>query len=387
MVVRMSTVNDPTADDFHIQVSSRDSNELATALAAWLPTVIASQAPPVVTAAGASDANGMSSETIAVQASWPGDDLPDARWILRMAPAAQDVPVFRQYRLDHQYEVMRLVGELTDVPVPTVVALEPTGDILGEPFFLMEECAGVVPPDVLPYTCGGNWLADAPVEQQRALQDATVRVIAGIHSVPAGTCEFLNETMPQGDSDLRRQFAWLVDWYEFAAGDIGRSGLIDRAIEWLESNFPEDVAASESVVTWGDARIGNIMYEDFVPAAVLDWEMATRAPRELDVAWGIALHRFFQFVTGVKGHHIACLDGNGLAGARVASRAGGAILDRKRAEATQFHAIAGCQRVGDLVQDCIYDIFDIPVIEMRITGRDDLHQFRLYHADPLNFLM
>ena len=53
----------------------------------------------------------------------------------------RDVPVFRQYRLDHQYEVMRLVGELTDVPVPTVVALEPTGDILGEPFFLMEECA------------------------------------------------------------------------------------------------------------------------------------------------------------------------------------------------------------------------------------------------------
>lgn len=290
----MSTVNDPTADDFHIQVSSRDSNELATALAAWLPTVIASQAPPVVTAAGASDANGMSSETIAVQASWPGDDLPDARWILRMAPAAQDVPVFRQYRLDHQYEVMRLVGELTDVPVPTVVALEPTGDILGEPFFLMEECAGVVPPDVLPYTCGGNWLADAPVEQQRALQDATVRVIAGIHSVPAGMCEFLNETMPQGDSDLRRQFAWLVDWYEFAAGDIGRSGLIDRAIEWLEDNFPEDVAASESVVTWGDARIGNIMYEDFVPTAVLDWEMARVGPRETDVAWLVFAHMVFE---------------------------------------------------------------------------------------------
>ncbi len=292
----MTTVNDPTADDFHMQVSSRDSTVLATKLAAWLPSVIPSQAPPVITAAGASEANGMSSETIAVQASWPDDDLPDARWILRMAPAANDVPVFRQYRLDHQYEVIRLVGELTDVPVPKVVALEPTGDVLGAPFFIMEECSGIVPPDVLPYTCGNNWLFDAPREQQRALQDSTIKAIAGIHSIADAptTCGFLNETLPSGDTALRRHLDWFVDWYEFAAGDLGRSPLIERSIAWLGDNFPDDVAAAEPVVTWGDARIGNVMYDDFAPVAVLDWEMARVGPRETDVAWVIFAHMVFE---------------------------------------------------------------------------------------------
>jgi aminoglycoside phosphotransferase (APT) family kinase protein len=36
------------------------------------------------------------------------------------------------------------------------------------------------------------------------------------------------------------------------------------------------------------------MFRDFEPVAVLDWEMAGVAPRELDLAWMIFLHRFFQ---------------------------------------------------------------------------------------------
>ena len=39
------------------------------------------------------------------------------------------------------------------------------------------------------------------------------------------------------------------------------------------------------VLSWGDARIGNIIYAGFEPAAVLDWEMAALGPRELDVSW------------------------------------------------------------------------------------------------------
>ena len=84
--------------------------------------------------------------------------------------------MFPSYRLDHQFEVIRLVGELTDVPVPRVRWLENTGEVLGTPFFLMDHVDGIVPPDVMPYTFGDNWFADAPAEQQRELQDATVEV-------------------------------------------------------------------------------------------------------------------------------------------------------------------------------------------------------------------
>ena len=32
------------------------------------------------------------------------------------------------------------------------------------------------------------------------------------------------------------------------------------------------------------ARIGNVMYKDFEPVGVLDWEMAALGPREMDIA-------------------------------------------------------------------------------------------------------
>jgi aminoglycoside phosphotransferase (APT) family kinase protein len=48
------------------------------------------------------------------------------------------------------------------------------------------------------------------------------------------------------------------------------------------------------VACWGDSRIGNVMYRDFAPVAVLDWEMAALGPRELDVAWLIYGHRIFE---------------------------------------------------------------------------------------------
>jgi len=47
------------------------------------------------------------------------------------------------------------------------------------------------------------------------------------------------------------------------------------------------------VVVWGDSRVGNVLYSDFRPVAVLDWEMATLGPREMDVAWVIFAHMVF----------------------------------------------------------------------------------------------
>ena len=40
---------------------------------------------------------------------------------------------------------------------------------------------------------------------------------------------------------------------------------------------------------WGDARIGNMLFhDDRSVASVLDWEMATIGPAEMDLAWYLA---------------------------------------------------------------------------------------------------
>jgi aminoglycoside phosphotransferase (APT) family kinase protein len=284
-----------------LQRSSRDVTALPAVLSEWLSTVLPGLALPEVTVESGVDSTGMSSETIILSARWQQNGQPvEEKLVARVAPTAEDVQVFPTYRLDHQFEVIRTVGELTDVPVPRVRWLENTGSVLGTPFFLMDYVDGVVPPDVMPYTFGGNWFADAPAERRRELQDATVGVLATLHSIPNADKAFGFLTEGQdGDTALRRHFNWVRSWYDFAVPDIGQSPLLERTFEWLEDNWPTEVAAREPVLLWGDARVGNVLYRDFRPVAVLDWEMVTLGPRELDVAWMIYAHMVFQELAGL----------------------------------------------------------------------------------------
>lgn len=284
----------------HLQRSSRDTSTVPAALSAWLSTVMPGGITPEITVESGVDSTGMSSETIMLTGRWDDDGPVEQRWVARVAPTAEDVPVFPTYRLDQQFEVMRQVGELTEVPVPRMRWLENTGEVLGKPFFLMDRVDGVVPPDLMPYTFGGNWFADATVEQQRKLQETTVEVLAKLHAIPdaADTFGYLDEGRT-GDTALRRHFGWVREWYEHAVPGIGRSALLDRTFAWLEANWPTDTG--DTVLCWGDARIGNVMYQDFTPVAVLDWEMMTLGPRELDVSWVIFAHMVFEELAGLAG--------------------------------------------------------------------------------------
>ena len=294
---------EPAVDDVsRLQHSSRDVSTLPDVMSQWLSTVMPGGVTPQVTVESGVDSNGMSSETIILTGRWEADGQQhEEKWVARVAPTEQDVPVFSSYRMDHQFDVIRLVGEKTDIPVPLVRWLEPTGKVLGTQFFLMDYVSGVVPPDVMPYTFGDNWFADSPAESQRALQDNTVDVLAKLHSIPHAESTFGFLADGAEGNALRRNLDWLTSWYAFAVPDIGRSALVEQALEWLEANWPEDVAATEPVLIWGDSRVGNVLYEDFKPVAVLDWEMATLGPREMDAAWMIFAHMVFQELAALAG--------------------------------------------------------------------------------------
>ena len=294
---------EPAVEDVgRLQHSSRDVTALPDVMSQWLSTVMPGGTKPQVTVESGVDSNGMSSETIILTGRWEADGQQhEEKWVARVAPTEQDVPVFSSYRMDHQFDVIRLVAEKTDVPVPRVRWLEPTGTVLGTQFFLMDYVSGVVPPDVMPYTFGGNWFFDAPAESQRELQDNTVDVLAKLHSIPQTQSTFGFLAYGDESNALRRNLDWLKSWYEFAVPDIGRSALVEQALDWLEANWPADVAATEPVLIWGDSRVGNVLYEDFKPVAVLDWEMATLGPREMDAAWMIFAHMVFQELAGLAG--------------------------------------------------------------------------------------
>ncbi|MFW0791158.1 phosphotransferase family protein [Gordonia sp. CPCC 205333] len=262
--------------------SRRDPELLREAITAWLATKVDGDA--WVTDVQIPSANGMSSETILIDADWAGRSH---HLVARIAPQPDSDPVFPHYDLDRQFRVIAHVAAATDVPVPALYWSEPEPGFLGAPFFVMGRVEGEIPPDVMPYTFG-SWVGDASDEQRALLQTETIRVLAQIHQcpVPGGL------DMPHGDeTPLQAHIRRLREFYEWTIKGRNGSPLIDHGLTWVADNLPEE---SDAVLTWGDARIGNVIYTDFQPSAVLDWEMAAYGPRELDIAWLIFLHRFFQ---------------------------------------------------------------------------------------------
>lgn len=272
--------------------SSRDPADLARRLERWLVDRLPAGARPAVGDVETSGSTGMSSETVLFTAGWTQDgERQRARLVARIAPQPGDVPVFPAYDIPRQFATLALVAQCTPVPVPRLRWCEPEPMALGSPFFVMDRVDGRVPPDLLPYNFGDSWLFHADPAERRQLQDATVEVLARLHEVPASAAGFLELSDP-GETPLRRHVAHTAAWYAFVAADGTRSPLVERALRWLDEHHPGDEGAA--VLSWGDARIGNVLYDGFTPVAVLDWEMAAVGPRELDVAWLVYAHRCFE---------------------------------------------------------------------------------------------
>jgi len=279
--------------------SRRDPAQTRVDLERWLATKLPAGSEPLVGEVHVPESNGMSSETVLVDASWLVDgERVERPLVFRIAPDEGAVPVFQKYDFDAQFRVMAKVRELSDVPVPEVHWLEEDDSHIGAPFFVMSRAYGVVPPDVMPYPFGDNWLHDAPLEDQRRLESTTIDALVALHAIedPATHFDFL-VSEAEGDTPLRRHVEDLRGYYHWVIKDGVSSPLIETCFDWLDANWPED--EGPSALSWGDARIGNAMYDDFEPVAVLDWEMAAIAPREVDLAWMIYMHRFFEDVVKV----------------------------------------------------------------------------------------
>jgi aminoglycoside phosphotransferase (APT) family kinase protein len=282
------------------RTSTRELDDVRTSLTTWLASRLPDGAAPQVGELSTPTSGGMSSETVLFDATWDESGRAVARSLVaRLAPEDSAVPVFPRYDLDRQARVIRLVGDRTGVPVPQVRWFESDPGPLGSPFIVMDRVDGVAPPDVMPYNFG-SWLMDASRDDQRRLQDASVRILAEIHGVDATADELaflelvgIDGRPVPGATALRRHVNDLAAYYEWVRGDL-RVPVIEAGFAWIDDHWPAD--EGPAVISWGDSRIGNILYRDFEPVAVLDWEMAAVGPREVDVGWMIFIHAFFEHV-------------------------------------------------------------------------------------------
>jgi len=212
--------------------------------------------------------------------------------VARLAPHP-DAPyaTFPTFDLELQQRVIELVRARTDVPVPEIVHLELSEKYGGVPFLVVRAVEGNVAGDNPPYLLDpSGWFLQGTPEQWATLERTTIEVLVALHRITddGAATAFLHHDQP-GDTALARQLAHQRAYYEWARD--GRSvPVLERALEVLEATLPANESA---VLNWGDSRPGNIIYQDFEPVLVLDWEMASVGPAEVDLAWVTFFQRFW----------------------------------------------------------------------------------------------
>jgi aminoglycoside phosphotransferase (APT) family kinase protein len=141
-------------------------------------------------------------------------------------------------------------------------------------------------------------VADLSDADQLAFERNAVGVLAKLHTLTPQTADLAFLDRPQyGTTPLDQHFGYQRWYYDWAREGV-RYPLIERTFEWLEARRP---AEGPTVLNWGDSRVGNVLWNGPTPVAVLDWEMAALGPAEIDVAWMIFLHKFFQNMTETYG--------------------------------------------------------------------------------------
>ena len=283
----------PPGEQIKMTVSERDPQSLAATLQAWLAAQLGVPDPPVISGVRMPSSGGLSSTSLLFEAEWTSEGRRQrGAYVARMAPEHSAVPVFPRYDLPGQFEIIEQVAARCAVPLPRLRWNQPDGEPLGTAFFVMDQVDGRVPLDNPPYVFGG-WLLEATPAERDLLQRESVRVLADLHAIAEPADAFPALRPPAGRHSLRWHVDQQREYYRWALADDGiQIPIIERSLRWLDEHWPAETGPD--VLSWGDARIGNIIYRGFTPAAVLDWEMAALGPRELDVAWFIFLHRFFQ---------------------------------------------------------------------------------------------
>jgi aminoglycoside phosphotransferase (APT) family kinase protein len=243
-------------------------------------------------------ATGLSSETIFAEVDWTLGSGRAARsehasWVLRLPPDGEGL--FPSYDVAMQGRLQAVVAG-AGVPAVVPLAVEEDDGWMGAPFLLMPRVPGRVVRADKPYLRTG-WLAEASPEGQRRLHDETVGALAQIHRLDWRSlgADSIVAGRSRGDGGDAGGTGWLAGelehWagYLAWAGEGNAPGVFDAGVEWCRAHMPSPEPPAS--LLWGDVQLGNVLVGDALQVvAVLDFEMATIGPAEVDLAWFVVLH-------------------------------------------------------------------------------------------------
>ena len=263
----------------------RDLELTRKQLLEWLPARLPGASHLRVENLKGPEATGFSSDTVMFDVRYrEGGRERELGLVARIRPTF--FQVFPEYDLARQFRVMKLL-EPTPVPVPSVYWEEPSDGVLGSNFYVMAFVPGRIPTDNPPYHLGG-WVSEVSPEEREALWWDGLRTLAAIHKLDWRGQGFGFLERPElGPMPLEQEMQYYRNYLAWAAR--GRpQPTVEAALGWLEKNRPDD---EPTTLVWGDARIGNMIFEEGRVQAVIDWEMVTVGSPIMDLGWWIFLDR------------------------------------------------------------------------------------------------
>jgi aminoglycoside phosphotransferase (APT) family kinase protein len=338
----MSNAASETKSSVYIGVfANRDLESTRRGLGEWLTSHLPDATSVEVLSLTAPKANGGSSETyFAVLDVRSAGETRQQEYVLRFKPF--EPRMFLRENFDEQYRLLTFLAAETDVPVPAIRFYEPDASILGAPFWLMEKVEGDVPPDMPPYTSTG-FVFEAPPERRRQVWLNGLEAATKVAKVDVARMPRIVDLKP-GESGLEenlRHWTAAMEW----ACENDPNPLLWKTIDWLWANKPRN----ETALSWGDCRIGNMIFRDWKCVAVLDWDTITLAGPQLDLAHWLTMEDWL-----TEGQGLPPLEG---IGGREETIAQWEAFMGRPADSLAWHEVLACFR---LEINCIRGLARMP---------------------------
>ena len=271
--------------------AATNDTELARALTGWLRTALSKPGLEIVEVSRPTA--GASNETALLTIRSGEHESDTERLVCRIQP--DDHQLFLHPDAVLEGKVITAVGAMSPVRVPRVLAVDPSGGVVGVPMYIMSFIHGRVLPDI-PSCHQQGWLLDCSPADRAALWDNGLQEMVRVAQiVPDGRLGFLANTAADVTA-LGQLVAATREWFDWMRGKR-QLDVLSRAMAYLEHNQPDD---DESLLNWGDARPGNIIFDDDNGvAALIDWEMASLGPAEVDLGWWLFMDEFYSAGLGV----------------------------------------------------------------------------------------
>ncbi|MDD9964386.1 MAG: phosphotransferase family protein [Gammaproteobacteria bacterium] len=223
--------------------------------------------------------SGFSAENFFVDLTWVEGRRPrQARYVVRRQAQRE---MFPGRSFSQERRIQDILSTKTDLPVPRILAHEDDPAVLDGRFYVMEHLPGATPPVAAPHEAG--MLAKLSEPARRKLWFSGLDRLGEIHRLDPVDLGLIFVSKP-GDSGS--ELSSLLDYWErhYMRSCHGEPlQLMTDAMAWLRSHQPEE---REPSLVWGDARIGNMLFDDDQNCVgIVDWELASLGDPLQDLAY------------------------------------------------------------------------------------------------------